>query len=98
MAGLIAKTKNERAVTVVLWTLVALRFISSLTVSFVGETSYFTTILNVAANCGLFLTALLHSIIFYKLKNTLIFFALSWVVSNFFETLSIATGFPFGHY
>jgi len=34
----------------------------------------------------------------YGLKNMLIFFLITWLVSNFFEALSIQTGFPFGHY
>ncbi|MFD1538854.1 carotenoid biosynthesis protein [Nonomuraea guangzhouensis] len=34
----------------------------------------------------------------YGAKALLLFFAVTFVVSNFFENLSISTGFPFGHY
>ena len=34
----------------------------------------------------------------YGMKNMIIFFLITWVVSNFFESLSIFTGFPFGNY
>jgi uncharacterized membrane protein len=34
----------------------------------------------------------------YGVRTALVFAALVLVVSNFFENLSIATGFPFGHY
>lgn len=34
----------------------------------------------------------------YGLKNMIIFFLITWVISNFFESFSIVTGFPFGNY
>ncbi|WP_242258613.1 carotenoid biosynthesis protein [Streptococcus thoraltensis] len=34
----------------------------------------------------------------YGLKNMIILFLITWVISNFFESLSILTGFPFGNY
>lgn len=34
----------------------------------------------------------------YGIKNMIIFFLITWIVSNFFESLSIAVGFPFGDY
>ncbi len=34
----------------------------------------------------------------YGLRGSLVFFAIAVVFSNIFENLSIATGFPFGHY
>ncbi|ANS74436.1 hypothetical protein AWM70_07450 [Paenibacillus yonginensis] len=42
--------------------------------------------------------AFVHGTKRYGLKNMTLFFVLTWVVSNFFETLSIRTGFPFGNY
>lgn len=42
--------------------------------------------------------AFMHGIKYYGVKNLLIFFIICWVVSNFFEGLSIHTGFPFGNY
>lgn len=34
----------------------------------------------------------------FGMKNMVIFFLVTWVISHFFEAFSIATGFPFGHY
>jgi uncharacterized membrane protein len=42
--------------------------------------------------------ATLHGLRRYTLKQFLVFFGLAVVVSNFYEDLSINTGFPFGHY
>jgi uncharacterized membrane protein len=44
------------------------------------------------------LFTLLHGWLQYGLRAILLFAALSFVVGNFFENLSILTGFPFGHY
>lgn len=46
----------------------------------------------------LFVFAWIHGTRRYGIRNMLIWFAITWVVSNFFESLSIATGFPFGNY
>src|SRR5262249_19663788 len=42
--------------------------------------------------------ATLHGLRRYSLKQFLIFFVIAFIVSNFYENLSILTGFPFGHY
>lgn len=42
--------------------------------------------------------AWIHGTQRYGIWNMLIWFLITWVVSNFFEALSIKTGFPFGHY
>lgn len=42
--------------------------------------------------------SIFHSVIWYGKKNTLLFFAITFVVAWCFESLSIKTGFPFGHY
>ncbi|WP_424357410.1 carotenoid biosynthesis protein [Methanocella sp. MCL-LM] len=39
-----------------------------------------------------------HGIKRYGLKNMVIFFFIAWIVSHFFEALSIVTGFPFSYY
>lgn len=46
----------------------------------------------------LFVFALLHGSQRYGWRIMATWFAITWVVSNGFESLSIATGFPFGHY
>lgn len=40
----------------------------------------------------------LHSTERYGLTNTVVLFVITWVISLFFEALSIQTGFPFGSY
>lgn len=45
-----------------------------------------------------FVHAFWHGTERYGMKNMLIFFALSFIVSTFFEALSVRTGFPFGNY
>ncbi|CAN5417256.1 hypothetical protein BH10PSE19_BH10PSE19_15500 [soil metagenome] len=47
---------------------------------------------------SLFIAVILHGKARYGIKNMLIFFILTWLISHFFEALSIQTGFPFGHY
>ena len=42
--------------------------------------------------------AFVHSVVRYKVKGAIAFFVICFVISNFFENLSIITGFPFGHY
>ena len=42
--------------------------------------------------------ALIHAAIHYGWRGSVIFAAICLVVSNLLENLSIATGFPFGHY
>ena len=44
------------------------------------------------------LFCLLHGAIVYRLRGIVIFVLLCVIVGNFFENLSIRTGFPFGHY
>ena len=42
--------------------------------------------------------ATLHGLRRYSLQEFFIFFVIAFIVSNFYENLSILTGFPFGHY
>src|SRR5215472_1138156 len=44
------------------------------------------------------LFALLHGALAYRLRGILIFVGLCLAVGSFFESLSLRTGFPFGHY
>lgn len=46
----------------------------------------------------LFIAVCSHGNERYGLKNIFIFFMITWIISHFFEALSIQTGFPFGHY
>ena len=46
----------------------------------------------------LVIIAVIHGLQRYSLKQFLIFFVITFIVSNIYENLSILTGFPFGHY
>ena len=39
-----------------------------------------------------------HGSVNYRFRDVLVFAAITLVVSNIFENMSILTGFPFGHY
>lgn len=56
------------------------------------------SIMPILSVVSLFIASGLHGIAFYGIKNMLVFFVITWVVSLFFEALSIQSGFPFGHY
>ncbi|MEU8079050.1 carotenoid biosynthesis protein [Catellatospora citrea] len=82
-----------RAVAVTQWALV----VAGLTVALVMPLAGWGN----ATVAGLLLTipfAAIHGICRYGWRRFLTFFVVSFVVSNFFENLSIVTGFPFGDY
>ena len=45
-----------------------------------------------------FVFFLVHGSVNYRFRDVLVFAAITLVVSNIFENMSILTGFPFGHY
>src|SRR5258707_14576530 len=45
-----------------------------------------------------FVFLFVHGSLNYRFRDMLVFAAITLVVSNIFENLSILTGFPFGHY
>jgi uncharacterized membrane protein len=99
MAGFVGGNNDKSAIFKAMWILTAVSFVSMLTSMFIPDTSStFLYLLTFLSNFCLLFTALIHCIKFYGIKNTIALFILSWVISNFFETLSIAVGFPFGNY
>ena len=42
--------------------------------------------------------AVVHGLTLYRVRDVVVFYVLTFLVSNLFENLSIITGFPFGHY
>src|SRR5215831_4989266 len=80
----------------VIWLLVAGYFLWVLADSFFRLAST-----GVSATVNVFFViaiATLHGLRRYSVKQFLIFFLIAFTVSNFYENLSILTGFPFGHY
>jgi uncharacterized membrane protein len=88
---------NSRNFSVTRWSLI-LAFLFITVVSnfiYTGMAKEIIPIVNVLC---LFIAASLHGNERYGFKNIVIFIAITWIVSHFFEALSIQTGFPFGHY
>src|SRR5262249_32193096 len=80
----------------VIWLLVAGYFLWVLADSFFRPAST-----GVPATVNVFFViviATLSGLARYNFKQFLIFFVIAFIVSNFYENLSIITGFPFGHY
>lgn len=87
------KCGGNQLVEYILWGLVMLLALMILSMKF-------NILPNIAAFgfIPMFLFAWVHGAQHYGLKNMVIWFVITWIVSNFFEGLSIATGFPFGNY
>lgn len=79
------------------WAFIALFFVISLIASF-DLGSFINDLMPILSVLSLFIAVCLHGIARYGIKNFLVFFVITWVVSHFFEALSIRIGFPFGHY
>src|SRR5262249_19046491 len=78
------------------WILVAGHFLWVLADSFFHPAS---TGVSATVNVSFMIAiATLHGLRRYSVKQFLIFFVIAFIVSNFYENLSILTGFPFGHY
>lgn len=88
---------NQDLMTKIRWSFIALYFIATLLSAF-WSTPLAINILPIITVIALFTAVFLHGIERYNLKKMLIFFLITWVVSHFFEALSIQTGFPFGFY
>jgi hypothetical protein len=87
---------NKALSNIVIWLLVAGYFLWVLTDSLfhpasTGESATVNVFFLIAI-------ATLHGLRRYSLKEFFIFFVIAFIVSNFYENLSILTGFPFGHY
>ena len=87
---------NKVLSNTVIWLLVAGYFLWALT-----DALFHPASTGVSATVNVFFLiaiASLHGLRRYSLKEFFIFFVIAFVVSNFYENLSILTGFPFGHY
>jgi uncharacterized membrane protein len=78
-----------------LWTLAAVYALARVLQLFPGVAVLPLVLLHVVPPL---LFALIHGALAYRVRGILVFATLSFVVGNFFENLSILTGFPFGHY
>jgi len=80
------------------WLLIILFFIFIVFTAFNNSIEIINKLYPIILAVFIFVIAGFHGIKRYGMKNMAIFFMITWVVSNFFEALSIQTGFPFGFY
>jgi putative membrane protein len=79
------------------WFLIAVFFVVTVIASFdLGPV--INLIMPILVVVTLSIASFLHGLERYGLKNMLVFFGFTCVISLFFEALSIQTGFPFGFY
>jgi uncharacterized membrane protein len=88
---------ESKVVSPVRWALIALFFLITDVSGFIYS-GIMQAIIPIASVLCFFLAMFLHGKERYGLKNILLFFIITWLVSHFFEAMSIQIGFPFGHY
>jgi uncharacterized membrane protein len=89
---------NNRQLTTLSWVLIAIYAIVTIL-----RRSFAPNLLPVPISTALVQLVLLtfmfvHGSLSYRLRDLLVFAAITLVVSNIFENMSVLTGFPFGHY
>lgn len=80
------------------WSLIILFFIAIVFVDFNSGIPGINTFKSVIISSFIFIIAGLYGVERYGLKSIAILFVITWFVSNFFEVLSMHTGFPSGFY
>ncbi|MCE0721697.1 MULTISPECIES: carotenoid biosynthesis protein [Legionella] len=83
--------------SIIRWTVITIYFLTTL-FSAAWHGPLAVVFLPIILVFTIFISACLHGKERYGLKNLILFFIITWLVSHFFEALSIQTGFPFGHY
>jgi uncharacterized membrane protein len=73
-------------------------FIVLMTLTYFINNPLLISIDSILVTAFLFIIAVLHGIKRYGIKNMVVFFLITFIVSYSFENLSILTGFPFGFY
>lgn len=85
--------RKRRGVNGLLWALTGLAIAAAILLPLVTHNSAYVYALLLT-----FPFAIIHGIRRYGWRRLSAFFGITFVVSNFFENLSIASGFPFGNY
>ncbi|MEP6986390.1 MAG: carotenoid biosynthesis protein [Chloroflexota bacterium] len=88
---------NKRQLTTISWVLIAIYVIITLMRSFVPNLLP-VAMLSVLVTFLPLVFFFVHGLLSYRLRDLLVFAAVTLVVSNIFENLSVLTGVPFGHY
>ena len=80
------------------WSLIGFFFISIVFIAFFNTLPIVITLKPIIITIFLFIIVGLYGSERYGLKNMVVLFLITWLISNFFEALSIQTGFPFSFY
>lgn len=91
------KASKWNSFSILRWCVIAVFFLVIIA-SGILTTGVISDIITILTVFSIFTAAMLHGYERYGLKNLIVFFGITWLVSLFFEVLSIKTGFPFGHY
>ncbi|MCE7984446.1 MAG: carotenoid biosynthesis protein [Caldilinea sp. CFX5] len=88
---------NKRQLTILSWVLIALYAIVIILRS-IAPNLLPVPIRSALATFVPLIFLFVHGSLSYRLRDLLVFAAITLVVSNIFENMSVLTGFPFGHY
>lgn len=89
--------QNNKTFHLLTWSLISIIFILTITVNSLSLDNL-DVLLRSLITLGICAVAWLHGTKRYGVKNMVVFFVITWIVSSSFEALSIRTGFPFGNY
>lgn len=92
-----ASVKNKSKLDYFSWIIIVIMIFAACSFFFITNKTAVESI-HLLFAMGIAVFAFIHGYKRYGWKNMIIFFIVTWIVSNFFESLSIATGIPFGHY
>lgn len=89
---------NNKQLTTLAWVLIAIYAIVTILRRSVAPNLVPAPISTALATFVPFIFSFVHGSLSYRLKDLLVFAAITLVVSNIFENMSVLTGFPFGNY
>ncbi len=89
---------NKRQLTTLSWVLIAIYAIVTILRRSFAPNLLPAPIIAPLVTFLPFIFIFVHGSLSYRLRDLLVFAAITLVVSNIFENMSILTGFPFGHY
>jgi uncharacterized membrane protein len=89
---------NERQLTTLSWVLVAIYALVTIVRRSVAPDLLPVSVSSALVTFVPFLFLVVHGSLGYRLRDLLVFAAITLVVSNAFENLGVLTGFPFGRY
>lgn len=89
--------KDNKTFSLLRWSFIAFLLVLNVSKNFIPAESL-VMLSGIVTALGICLLAWLHGTKRYGLRNMAVFFAITWILSNAFEAISIQTGFPFGHY